>query len=139
MTKSLSFAEAAAAPLVLITGWESLYDRAQLKTGQTVLIHGGAGGDLVTIIEPNPNLGNLKKARQRNLSISLELMLTPVLGKLLSAQIHQTNILKQCATWIDEGKLTIHLSQTFPLSEVATAHRQIETGSTTGKIALIIS
>ncbi len=41
---SLSFAEAAAVPLVLITAWESLYDRARLATGQTVLIHGGTGG-----------------------------------------------------------------------------------------------
>jgi NADPH:quinone reductase len=42
--KSLSFAEAAAAPLVLITAWESLHDRARLQPEQTVLIHGGAGG-----------------------------------------------------------------------------------------------
>ncbi|MDP8965139.1 MAG: zinc-binding dehydrogenase, partial [Cyanobacteriota bacterium] len=40
----LSFAEAAAAPLVLITAWEALYDRGRLETGQRVLIHGGAGG-----------------------------------------------------------------------------------------------
>lgn len=41
---TLSFAEAASAPLVLITAWEALYDRLQLRRGQTVLIHGGAGG-----------------------------------------------------------------------------------------------
>lgn len=41
---SLSFTEAAAAPLVLITAWEALYDRARLAAGQRVLIHGGAGG-----------------------------------------------------------------------------------------------
>jgi len=38
------FIEAAAAPLVLITAWESLFDRAHLKKGQSVLIHGGSGG-----------------------------------------------------------------------------------------------
>lgn len=42
--QSLSFAEAAAVPLVLITAWESLYERGQLTAGQRVLIHGGAGG-----------------------------------------------------------------------------------------------
>lgn len=42
--QSLSFAEAAAAPLVLITAWEALYDRARLQAGQQVLIHAGAGG-----------------------------------------------------------------------------------------------
>jgi len=40
----LGFVEAAAAPLVLITAWESLFDRAHLATGDHVLIHGGAGG-----------------------------------------------------------------------------------------------
>lgn len=42
--KSLSFVEAAAVPLVLITAWESLYERARLSRGDTVLIHAGAGG-----------------------------------------------------------------------------------------------
>lgn len=41
---ALSFNQAAAAPLVLITAWEALYDRTQLKAGQTILIHAAAGG-----------------------------------------------------------------------------------------------
>lgn len=41
---SLDFAAAAAAPLVLITAWEALYDRAGMKEGQDILIHAGAGG-----------------------------------------------------------------------------------------------
>jgi len=41
---SLSFEQAAAGPLVLITAWEALFDRARLTEGQTVLIHAGAGG-----------------------------------------------------------------------------------------------
>ncbi len=41
---SLTFVEAAAAPLVLITAWEALHDRARIAPEQTVLIHGGAGG-----------------------------------------------------------------------------------------------
>jgi NADPH2:quinone reductase len=44
MPTTLSFAEAAAAPLVLITAWGALYDRGGLQAGQTVLIHAGAGG-----------------------------------------------------------------------------------------------
>jgi NADPH:quinone reductase len=42
--KTFSFAEAAAAPLVLITAWGALFDRGGLQAGQTVLIHAGAGG-----------------------------------------------------------------------------------------------
>lgn len=216
---SLSFAEAAAAPLVLITAWESLYDRGRLEAGQRVLIHAGTGGvghvaiqlaklkgaqvcttvgsqekarlvrqlgadhailykqtdfvqaaldwtggegvdlafdtvgdktfydtlpavrvygDVVTILEPDPAQGNWKTARARNLRISLELMLTPMLQGLVAAQQRQAEILQQCASWIDEGKLKIHLGQTFSLQDAAAAHKAIETGSTTGKIALII-
>ncbi len=216
---SLSFAEAAAAPLVLITAWEALYDRGRLEAGQRVLIHAGAGGvghvaiqlaklqgadvcttvgsqekarlvrqlgadnpilykqtdfveaaldwtagegvdlafdtvggktfydtfpavrvygDVVTILEPDPGYINWKIGRSRNLRVSFELMLTPMLQGLVAAQQHQAKILEQCATWIDEGKLKIHLSQTFPLENAAAAHKALETGSTTGKIALVI-
>ncbi|NEO92303.1 MAG: zinc-dependent alcohol dehydrogenase family protein [Moorea sp. SIO3G5] len=217
--KSLSFPEAAAAPLVLITAWESLYDRGRLEAGQKVLIQAGAGGvghvaiqlaklkgaevcttvgsqekarlvrhlgadypilykqtsfvkaaldwtggegvdlafdtvggktfydtcevvrvygDIVTILQPDPAEGNLKTARTHNLRISLEHMLTPALKGLTTAQQHQTEILQQCANWIDEGKLKIHLSQRFPLKEAAAAHNAIEAGSMTGKVALLI-
>lgn len=44
MPASLSFREAAALPLVLITAWGALYERGGLQSGQTVLIHAGAGG-----------------------------------------------------------------------------------------------
>jgi NADPH2:quinone reductase len=44
MPDSLSFCAAAAGPLVLITAWEMLFDRAKLQKNQTVLIHAGAGG-----------------------------------------------------------------------------------------------
>ena len=42
--KSLTFEEAAAAPLVLLTAWEALYDRGNLAPSANVLIHAGAGG-----------------------------------------------------------------------------------------------
>ena len=39
-----SMREAAAVPLVFITAWEGLVDRARVQAGQTVLVIGGAGG-----------------------------------------------------------------------------------------------
>ncbi len=215
---SISFAEAAAAPLVLITAWEALYDRGRLEAGRKILIHAGAGGvghlaiqlaklqgadvcttvgseekaefvrnlgadypilykqtdfvqatldwtkgegvdlafdtvggdiftqtfpavmvygDIVTILEPDSST-NWKVARNRNLRISLELMLTPMAEGMVSAQQDQAKILEQCACLIDEGKLKINLSKTFPLEAASVAHRLLELGSTTGKIALII-
>ncbi len=41
---TLDFASAAALPLVAITAWEGLIDRANVQSGQHVLIHGGTGG-----------------------------------------------------------------------------------------------
>ncbi len=41
---SLSMREAAALPLIFITAWEGLVDRARVGAGKTVLVHGGAGG-----------------------------------------------------------------------------------------------
>lgn len=42
--ENLSFEESAALPLVAITAWEGLVDRAHLHAGQKILIHGGTGG-----------------------------------------------------------------------------------------------
>lgn len=42
--KNLSMKEAAAVPLVLLTAWEGLIDRAKVKKGDQVLVHAGAGG-----------------------------------------------------------------------------------------------
>lgn len=214
--KSISFIEAAASPLVLITAWEALRDRASMKSAQKVLIHAGAGGvghvaiqlaklqqakvcttvgddekasfvrqlgadrpilyketdfvqatldwtegegvdigfdtvggeifsrtfaatkiygDVVTILDADAST-DWKTARSRNLRISYELMLTPMLQGLVTAQQYQADILTQCSDLIDQGKLKIHVSNVFPLSEAVEAHRLLETGSITGKIVL---
>lgn len=228
--QSLSFEEAAAAPLVLLTAWEALYDRGNLRssiqsstqtstqTSANVLIHAGAGGvghvaiqlaklrgakvcttvgseakarfvrglgadlpiaykqtdfvqvaldwtngegvdlafdtvggnlieqtfpavrvygDLVTILEPPVDI-SWKVARTRNLRFSLELMLAPMLLKNAVLQIKQAHILSECAALFDSGKLKIHVSEIFPLAEVAKAHQLLESGSMTGKIAIAI-
>jgi len=42
--RNLSLREAAAMPLIFITAWEGLVDRARTGAGMKVLVHGGAGG-----------------------------------------------------------------------------------------------
>lgn len=42
--RNISMREAAALPLIFITAWEGLVDRAKISGGKKVLIHGGAGG-----------------------------------------------------------------------------------------------
>ncbi len=214
----LTFAQAAAGPLVLITAWEALFDRAGLLAEQTVLVHAGAGGvghiaiqlaklagahvcttvgsdahaefvrqlgadrvinyheenfvtatlewtqgegvdvalesvssavfketinamatygNLVTLLDPGNGI-DWKNARNKNLQISFELMLLPMLHDMVPVLEHHGEILRDCADWIDEGKLQLHVSQTWPLAEAGAAHKQIETGHTTAKLALTI-
>jgi NADPH2:quinone reductase len=216
MPVALSYAEAAAAPLVLITAWGALFDRGGLEAGQTVLVHAGAGGvghiaiqlaklkgarvittissaqkaefakalgadhtvdykteggfaeavnrltdgkgcdlvfdtvgpsvfeesipatahfgRLVTILEPGAL--NWGEARTRNLLIGFELMLTPMLRDLHTARDKQIAMLNQCAEWVDQGRLKIHLSHRMALEDAAQAHELIEAGHTQGKIVL---
>src|SRR5687768_3577418 len=42
--RTLSMEEAASLPLVALTAWQVLVERAQLKKGQKVFIHAGSGG-----------------------------------------------------------------------------------------------
>ncbi|MDB9527981.1 zinc-binding dehydrogenase [Oscillatoria sp. CS-180] len=214
----LSFAEAAAAPLVLLAAWEALYDRARITAHQRVLIHAGAGGvghvaiqlaklreahvattisseskaqlvtqlgadhciyydrihfveavmawtdghgvditfdtvggpvlsdsfkatryggDVITLLAPTEST-DWKTARDRNLRLSFELMLTPQLQTLPEARAHQAKILASCAKRLDTGQLHIHVDKTFPLSQAATAHRWIEEGQGMGKVVLVM-
>lgn len=41
---ALSDIEAASIPVIAVTAWQALFDHGHLKSGQSVLIHGGAGG-----------------------------------------------------------------------------------------------
>ncbi len=215
---TLSFAEAAAAPLVLITAWEALHDRVRLKAGQRVLIHAGAGGvghvalqlakhagaqvattvtgeikaafarelgadkvidyrhedvagairdwtdgegvdiafdtlggdvldasvacvkpygDLVTLLQPTESMP-WGEARKRNLRISLELMLSPVMLGLEPAKRHQAEILRRCAMLFDQKKLRIAVAARYPLEHAAAAHRCLEQEHPIGKLVLEI-
>lgn len=92
-------------------------------------------GDIVTLLDIGDS--SLKEARMRNLRVGFELMLTPMLRSLDRARAHQIDILEQCARWIDESQLTIHLNQTLPLQDAAKAHAMIEAGHTAGKLVLV--
>ena len=95
-------------------------------------------GDLITILDPGPGI-DLQEARNRNLRIGFELMLTPMLRNLPEARAHQGEILRRCAEWIDGGEISIHVSKTFPLNQAAVAHRLLEEGHSQGKLALVIA
>ena len=55
--KNLTMEEAASIPLVGLTAWQVLVERAHLKTGQKVLIHAGSGGVGTVAIQLAKHLG----------------------------------------------------------------------------------
>ena len=57
MPKKLTMEEAASIPLVGLTAWQTLIERANLKKGQKVLIHAGSGGVGTFTIQLAKHLG----------------------------------------------------------------------------------
>ncbi|HEY8160663.1 MAG TPA: NADP-dependent oxidoreductase [Methylocystis sp.] len=55
--KNLTMEEAASIPLVGLTAWQALADRAGLRKGQKVLIHAGSGGVGTFAIQLAKHLG----------------------------------------------------------------------------------
>ncbi len=54
---SLSMKESAAVPLVALAAWQAMVELAQIKSGQKVLVHAGAGGLGSTVIQLAKHLG----------------------------------------------------------------------------------
>ncbi len=216
--KSIDFVHAAAAPLVMITAWESLFDRATIQATDKILIHAGAGGvghvaiqlahmegavvattvstgdkarfvsalgaekvvyyteqdfvkemldwtdgegldfaldtvggatlsrtfsamkvygEIVSLLQPATDC-QWAVARSKNLRFAMELMLTPMFENLTEALQHHAHILQRCAEHIDAGRLNIHVSETYALSEAALAHQRIQRGGMMGKLVLSI-
>ena len=215
----VDFATAAAFPLVAITAWEALVERAALKAGEFVLIHGAAGGTgqlavqlarlqgahvaatvstdekaelvrklgaerpilyrredfvavvmewsggqgldvafdnvgpevmartfaamapygrIVTLMGTPADDGDLN-AYNRNLTIHNVMMLTPMWFGLRQHMTRQAGIVRRLIGCLATGEITMSIAESYPLSKVADAHRQLEAGGMSGKIVLDIS
>jgi NADPH2:quinone reductase len=66
--KSLSMREAAALPLVTITAWEGIVDRAEVHGGQKVLVHAGAGESGTSLCRSQRLSGRRSSPRFRSTS-----------------------------------------------------------------------
>jgi NADPH:quinone reductase len=77
---NLSMREAAALPLAFITSYSGIVDRAQLQPGQSVLVHGGAGGVGHVAVQLARALGARvwATARASNLDVVTRLGATPI-------------------------------------------------------------
>jgi NADPH2:quinone reductase len=212
-------ATAAALPLVFITAWESLRERARVEPGDYALIHAGAGGTghvavqlardagarVATTVSSEPKielvtrlgaeraiayriedfvgasrewsedhgidvaLDNLgpeifqktiaamapygrlvtlmgmpaddaeETAYVNNLTVHNVMMLTPMLLGMQPRLDHQAGIVAQGLQMLQQGKLEICIGGRYPLDDIAEAHRQLDGGSSTGKIVIDIA
>ncbi|MGQ9723300.1 MAG: zinc-dependent alcohol dehydrogenase family protein [Candidatus Jordarchaeum sp.] len=95
-------------------------------------------GTLIALLSPVHGAGDWTEARLRNLSIILELMLTPMYYDLIEIQLHHREILEECARLFDTEKLSVIVNRTFPLKDASEAHRLLEQGDIIGKIILLM-
>jgi NADPH2:quinone reductase len=215
--KRLSFVEAAAAPLVTITAWEALRERARVGNDQFVLVQAGAGGvghmavqiarlagarvattvtpgrkaelassigaelcidyrredvgerlrawtgrdgadvvhdtvggrtftacfslvrpygDLVSNVESPWEAEAVTTMHDRNLRVSFAWMPAPSVFGWSEHRERQRRILEQAAVHFDAGDLRVAVGATFPLDQLAEAHRALEAGQVVGKSVL---
>jgi NADPH:quinone reductase-like Zn-dependent oxidoreductase len=194
---TLDHVHAAAVPLAALTAWQMIFELAQLREGQRVLVHAAAGGVggfavqmakqvgatvLGTAGEENESyvreLGadhviDYRASRFEDVARDMDLVLDLVGGetqhrswsvlkrggKLVTAcdqplaehahmaGAHALRVsvrpdggqLSKIGELIDAGRLRVHVSETFPLTEAARAHACIQTRHTRGKLVLRVS
>jgi len=191
---TISFVEAAGAPSVALTAWQAIVDKANLQSGQTVLIHGASGGVglfaipiakirgakvFATASTANQDflkqLGadvaiDYKTQKFEDIAKDVDVVIDGVGGETLArsypivkkggiivaltsrvdqAQLDKYGIrgaslvvqnngdeLAQIGKLIDEGKIKIVVSETFPLADAAKAVAKADMGHARGKIVL---
>lgn len=191
---SISFAEAAGVPSVALTAWQALVDKANVHSGQTVLVHGASGGIglfaipiakirgakvLATASTANQDflkqLGadvpiDYKTQKFEEIAKNVDVVIDGVGGETLAksypivkkggsvvslvARVDQAQLdkyglrgaslevhpdsdqLAQIGKLIDEKKIKVVVSDTFPLADAAKAEAKADTGHARGKIVL---
>jgi NADPH:quinone reductase-like Zn-dependent oxidoreductase len=191
---TISFAEAAGVPSVALTAWQALIDKANLQSGQTVLIHGASGGvGLFAIpiakirgakVFATASTANQDFLKQLGADVAIDYktqkfteiaknvdvvvdgvggetlsrsypivkrggFLVSLVGRVDQAQLDKHGIrgvsleaesngdqLAQIGRLINEKKIKVVISQTFPLADAAKAQAKADTGHARGKIIL---
>ena len=191
---TINFIEAAGAPSVALTAWQAVVDKANVQSGQTVLIHGASGGVglfaipaakirgakvFATASTANQDflkqLGadvaiDYKTQKFEDVAKDVDVVIDAVGGETLrrsypivrkggiivslsdnidKAQLDKYGIrgmsevvqnngdeLTQIGKLIDEGKIKVVVSETFPLADASKAQAKADMGHTRGKIVL---
>jgi NADPH:quinone reductase-like Zn-dependent oxidoreductase len=87
---ALSFTEAASVPVIAVTAWQMLFDRAGLKAGQRVLVHGAGGsvGRYAVQLAHAAGLTVIATGSDKIATELLELGASQVIGRDLSPVTH---------------------------------------------------
>jgi NADPH:quinone reductase-like Zn-dependent oxidoreductase len=191
---TISFVEAAGAPSVALTAWQAIVDKANVRSGQTVLIHGASGGvGLFAIpiakirgakVFATASTANQDFLKQLGADVAIDYKTQnfediakdvdavidgvggetlarsyPIVKKggiivLLTDRVDQAQLdkygirgtslvvqnngdeLAQVGKLIDEKKIKVIVSETFPLAEADKAEAKADTGHARGKIVL---
>jgi NADPH:quinone reductase-like Zn-dependent oxidoreductase len=113
---NLSFDEAAAVPISGLTALQAVHDHGGVKAGQQVLIVGASGG-----------VGSFRGADRQGFR-------SRVTGVCSTGEVDLVRALGA----IEAGQVKPAIDQTYPLSEVATAIRDLVDGRARGKIVMTI-
>ncbi len=105
---------------------------------KSVIPHMRCYGDIVSLLALPEQL-DWQTLRLRNIRITQELMLSPMLLKLPEEIARQAALLEQAAQWFDTDQLKVHIEKRWPLNEVAQAHQQLEQGHACGKHVLYLA
>ena len=191
---TLSFSEAAGVPSVALTAWQALVDKANLQSGQTVLIHGASGGVGMFAIPiaklrgakvfATASTANQDFLKQLGADVPIDYktqkfeeiakavdvvvdgvggetlarsypivkrggILVSLVGRVNQAQLDKYGIrgvaveveskgdqLAEIGRLIDQKKIKVVVSDSFPLSDAAKAEAKADTGHARGKIVL---
>jgi len=194
---TISFLEAAGAPSVALTAWQAMVDKANVQSGQTVLVHGASGGVgmfaipfakirgakvFATASTANQDflkqLGadvaiDYKTQKFEDIAKDVDVVIDAVGGETLvrsypivkkggiivslsdnvdKAQLDKYGIrgtslvvqnsgdeLAQIGKLVDQGKIKVIVSETFPLADANKAQAKADLGHTRGKIVLKVA
>src|SRR5579864_6155974 len=194
---TISFVEAAGAPSVALTAWQAIVDKANVRSGQTVLIHGASGGvGLFAIpiakirgakVFATASTANQDFLKQLGADVAIDYktqkfediakdvdvvidgvggetaarsypivkkggILVSLVGRVDQAQLDKYGIrgavvlvepngeqLAQIGKLIDQKKIKVVVSDTFPLADAGKAQAKADTGHARGKIVLKVA
>jgi len=152
--ESMQLCQRHGADVVINYKQENVTQRVQAETDQqgcAVVFETVGGENLNTSIECTGVYGRLVSilgAPQstpvsdlfiKSASLHFEFMGAAAMFQIPSAMEQQGEILRTVAEYVEAGKLEPHLSATYPLADLAQAHKQQETGHTHGKLAITMT